>query len=94
MPNRRSTNADARIAIRVAPDVKAQSQQIYEQLGLDLSAAINVFLKKSIRMGGFPFSVTLDVPNEETVKAIVETENGVNTSVYSDANDLWSELNV
>ena len=84
----------ATINIRTTNEIKSDAKQIYEQLGLDLSAAINVFLKKSIRMGGFPFSVTLDVPNEETVKAIVETENGVNTSVYSDANDLWSELNV
>ena len=39
---------------------------LFESLGLDLTTAIRVFLKKSLCMRGFPFNVRFDTPDEET----------------------------
>lgn len=61
------------IAIRVPEDVKENARSIYEKLGFDLSTAINVFLRKSIECGGFPFEVRHEAPNEETLKAIKDS---------------------
>ena len=59
---------------RLDTDVKAQSEAIYNAIGMNLTTAINVFLKESIRVGGFPFDVRLSKPNRETLAAMVEAD--------------------
>lgn len=41
---------------------------------MSLGTAINVFLKKAVRVGGFPFDVNLDTPNRDTIEALLEAE--------------------
>ena len=60
------------INIRTDADVKANAEQLFEKLGLNMSTAVNIFLRQAIRQGGLPFEVKLDVPNETTVSAIEE----------------------
>ena len=43
-------------------------------LGVSSPFLINVFLKKAVRVGGFPFDVNLDAPNRETIEAMLEAE--------------------
>ena len=52
-------------------DIKKQSESLYNALGLNLTTAINVFLRKSIQAGGFPFDVRFTC-NDETLQAIKE----------------------
>ena len=40
---------------RIESDVKQKAEILFKELGMSLSTAINVFLKESIRKGGFPF---------------------------------------
>lgn len=58
--------------IRTDKDVKAQAERIFDALGLNMSTAINIFLRQAIRENGIPFEVKLNVPNEATVEAIRE----------------------
>lgn len=44
--------------VRVDKDIKEQCSNLYGDLGITLSAAINIFLRKSLQTGGFPFEVT------------------------------------
>lgn len=63
------------VTIRMDSDVKRECEGIYGALGVSLSTAINVFLRKSIREGGFPFDVRLDDrPNRETRAALLEAD--------------------
>lgn len=39
-----------------------------------LPDAVNVFLRQSLRLGGFPFDVRLDRPNKDTAAAMLEAE--------------------
>ena len=48
-------------------DIKKQCEAMYGELGIDLNTAINVFLRQSLRVGGFPFDVRLKQPNKETI---------------------------
>ena len=64
----------ASFSIRMDSDIKKQSESLYNALGLNLTTAINVFLRKSIQVGGFPFDVRLDNFNNETVQAIKEAD--------------------
>ena len=59
---------------RIDSELRSQSEAIYSALGLSLGTAINVFLKKSVAVGGFPFDVRLDIPGRETVVAMLESE--------------------
>lgn len=61
-------------SIRLDSDIKKQSESLYNALGLNLTTAINVFLRKSIQAGGFPFDVRLDVRDDETLLAIKEAD--------------------
>ena len=45
---------------------------VFNELGLTMTTAINLFLKASIREQGIPFSLKLDVPNASTAAAIEE----------------------
>ena len=58
--------------IRMERDVKEQAEQIFNDLGLTMTAAINLFLRTAIRERGISFSLKLDVPNETTASAIEE----------------------
>ncbi len=59
---------------RIDSELRSQSEAIYPALGMSLGTAINVFLKKSVAVGGFPFDVRLDIPTKETLSAMLEAE--------------------
>lgn len=60
-------------SVRMDTDVKNQCEAMYRELGLNLTTAINVFLRQSLRVGGFPFDVRIE-PNKETIAAMLEAE--------------------
>lgn len=43
--------------MRIDPQLKEESSQILEDLGLTLSAAVTIFLKAVVREQGLPFEV-------------------------------------
>jgi DNA-damage-inducible protein J len=45
--------------IRIDPDLKEQANAVFEELGLTLSTAVNVFLRAVVREGGMPFDMKL-----------------------------------
>ena len=61
-------------SVRMDSDVKKQCEAIYGELGINLTTAINVFLRQSLRAGGFPFDVRLEQPSKETIAAMLEAE--------------------
>lgn len=65
------------LQVRLDDELKNQAAAVYNELGIDLSTAVRMFLKKSIFEGGFPFSTKID---EATLKAIIALENMRNTS--------------
>lgn len=47
----------ANINIRIEPEVKAEAEKIFSELGITVSEAISIFLNKSIMEGGIPFEM-------------------------------------
>ena len=45
-------------SISIDADVKAQAQELFAELGLDLSTAVNLFLRQCIYEDGIPFLVS------------------------------------
>lgn len=50
----------AQISLRVNDDVKRNAEQVCSDIGLSLSAAINIFLKKLGRERQIPFDLSAD----------------------------------
>ncbi|OZG59595.1 XRE family transcriptional regulator [Bifidobacterium myosotis] len=52
----------ATISFRTDPQVKQQAKELYESMGLDLSTALNMFLRQSLTDNGMPFRATRENP--------------------------------
>ena len=48
------------MSIRLDSEVKEQAQQVFNNLGMDMTTAINIFLRQAIQYQGLPFDVRLD----------------------------------
>ena len=58
--------------IRTDKNIKDRAEAIFSELGLNMTTAVNMFLRASIRENGIPFELKMDVPNQVTVAAIEE----------------------
>lgn len=56
--------ASAFINVRTDSEVKAAADKIFNDLGMNMSTAINIFLRQTIRENGLPFSLTLNDSEE------------------------------
>lgn len=77
------------ITIRIDEDLKKEADELYDSLGLTLSAAIKIFLKQSVRESGLPFELKL---NRETQQAFLEVENN-ELEAFNNVDELWDDLN-
>ena len=85
---------DTSMTIRMNKDIKQQAQQIFADLGMDMTTAVNVFLRQAILHNGFPFEVTLDKPNHITMSAIDASLNNQDIHGPFDSVDaLMEDLN-
>lgn len=50
------------IMARIRPQIKADAAAVYARWGISLSDAINIFLAKSIEVGGLPFDMRPETP--------------------------------
>ncbi|MBQ7379042.1 MAG: type II toxin-antitoxin system RelB/DinJ family antitoxin [Clostridia bacterium] len=62
--------------ISIDAETKAQAQELFADFGMDLSTAINIFLRQAIRENAIPFAITREVPNATTLAAIEAAEKG------------------
>ncbi|CAA6821162.1 MAG: DNA-damage-inducible protein J [uncultured Sulfurovum sp.] len=66
----------SRTNIYVDVNMKNQAKEIFNQYGLSLSQAVNIFLTQSVLNRGLPFDVK--IPNDETLQAMKDVETGEN----------------
>lgn len=79
--------------ITIDSNIKAQAQELLADFGLDLSTAINIFLRQTLRENAIPFEITRNVPNEETRKAIDNVNKGIGLSKeFHTVSELMEDL--
>ena len=82
--------------MRVDPVVKSNAEAIFNSFGLTLTDAINVFLHKSIQVGGMPFDLRQPRYNAETEEAIQEARDIMSgkqkAKSYSSVDEMLSDL--
>lgn len=83
--------------IRTDKEVKLAAEKIFDALGLNMTTAVNIFLRQAIRENGIPFEVKLNVPNDTTAAAIAEGRAlayDKSSKGYSNISDLRAALEV
>lgn len=65
-------------SISIDAEVKDKAQKLFAEFGMDLSTAINIFLKQAIYERSIPFTIRRELPNETTLRAMDDAENGEN----------------
>jgi len=79
--------------IKIDQKLKQESQMLFESLGLNLSTAVNMFLRQAVREQAIPFRVGNPLPDSETLKAIEEARNGIGLSRgFSSVDELMEDL--
>lgn len=88
------SSTSANINFRVDADLKKEAEDLFSDLGLNMTSAMTMFLKQAVRSQRIPFDVTR-VPNAETVAAMEEAERiarDSNIKGYSDMDELFKDL--
>ncbi|MBQ6375967.1 type II toxin-antitoxin system RelB/DinJ family antitoxin [Candidatus Saccharibacteria bacterium] len=60
--------------IRIDANLKAEANELFQTLGMDMSGAVNIFLNQCVLNGGLPFRVVMPKYNKRTMDAIEEAE--------------------
>ena len=69
------------LSIRMDKDLKEKAETLFSELGMNMTTALTVFVRQSVRQGKIPFEITLNKPNEETLAAIREIERMRNGTI-------------
>lgn len=87
-------NNISNVSFRIDTDLKNQADTLFASLGLNMTTAFNMFLRQSVREGRIPFEATINVPNTETIAAMIESmqlSNDKNVKTYN-VTDALKEL--
>ena len=79
------------ITCKVDDDIKSSAEAIFDSLGITMSAAINMFLRASIREEGLPISTKLKARDELILERVREAEDPNNLSPVI---IFWARLNI
>ena len=86
--------ASVTTSIKIEEQLKKESQVLFEKLGMNLSTAINVFLRQSVKEQAIPFRIGEAELNTETIKAIEDAKKGIGISrPFSSVDELMEDLN-
>lgn len=64
------------INVKVSPDLKAQAQNLAEELGFSLSSLINACLKQMVRTKAVSFNVS-EEPTDYLIKMLEESKEDI-----------------
>ena len=83
------------INIRADKAVKEQAEKLFSELGLNMTTAVNIFLKTCIRKSGIPFELSI-APNTDITLAAIEEGRRIaadpETKGYSSIEELKKSL--
>ena len=85
-------SATANINVRVDAALKDRAEQLFSDLGMNMTTAITVFLKTAVSYEGIPFEIRRLTPNEETRAALAEYEEMRRDSGKYKRYDTFDEL--
>lgn len=92
------------ISIRVDKQLKKQADSLFNELGMNMSTAFNVFIRQAVREGRIPFDISLNQQKKETstttkaaetkTTSIKKNESFANTKAIKDDSDFDSPFDI
>ena len=87
---------DAVITIKLNKKIKEEFQKFCDDVGLNPSVAINMYINHVVNNQELPFSIKS--PNKETIEALEESEDMLKHpekyKSYSSVDDMFKDLNI
>ena len=88
-------NNTTNISIRMDSDLKKKADALFEELGMNITTAFNIFVRQALREGKIPFDISINIPNRKTVAAMLEAERiakDPSVKAYTDLDELFADL--
>ncbi len=88
-------NNTTNISIRMDSELKKKADVLFEELGMNITTAFNIFVRQTLREGRIPFDISIHNPNKQTVAAMLEAERIAEDSSmkgYTDVEELILDL--
>lgn len=83
--------------IRIDEDLKKQAVELFAQLGLDMSSAMNMFLRQCVLHEGLPFNVELPKYKPEVMEAMEEARRIIkdpSTKRYDSFSEALEDMDI
>ena len=88
--------ATVNMSIRMDTELKKQADAMLAEMGLNMTTAMNMFLRQVVRQGKIPFEIATDIPNAETLAAMKEVDDMINGKIpakkYTSTDELFKDL--
>ncbi|MBO5370206.1 MAG: type II toxin-antitoxin system RelB/DinJ family antitoxin [Clostridia bacterium] len=88
--------ATVNMSIRIDTELKKQADAMLSDMGLNMTTAMNMFLRQVVRQGRIPFEIATDIPNAETIAALKEMDDMLSGKIpakrYSNTKELFEDL--
>ena len=88
--------ATVNMSIRMDTELKKQADAMLSEMGLNMTTAMNMFLRQVVRQGRIPFEIATDIPNSETMAAMKEVDDMINGKIpakkYTSTDELFKDL--
>lgn len=90
-----TASATTNISIRMDRELKERADEFFNEIGMNMTTAFNVFIRQTLREGRIPFTISVDRPNEETIAAMLESERiarDPSVKGYTDLDEFFEDL--
>ncbi len=87
--------ATTNVTIRMDEGLKKQAEELFSDLGLNMTTAFVAFAKQAVREQRIPFMISKNIPNAETkaaIKEIEELKKNPNKKTYSNFSELLKDV--
>jgi len=78
------------VNVRTTEEIKRGAEDIFSGLGLNISSAVNLFLKQVINYGGILFALRL--PEKETLHAMDDIKNSHNLESADTVEEMFKKI--
>ena len=83
------------VSFRIDTQLKNEADELFKSLGLTMTSAFNIFLRKCVKEKGIPFPVTIECYNKETIEALKEADalsKNPNIKTFNNVDELLAYL--